>query len=30
MTDRTERHPSGPDDGIANEGQKGMTKEAQS
>jgi hypothetical protein len=30
MTDRTERHPAGADDGIAGEGQKGMPKEAQS
>jgi hypothetical protein len=30
MTDCTERHPAGPDDGIAGEGQEGMTKEAQS
>jgi hypothetical protein len=30
MTDCTERHPAGADDGLAGEGQKGMTKEAQS
>ena len=30
MTDCTERHPAAPDNGIAGEGQKGMTKEAQS
>jgi hypothetical protein len=30
MTDCTERHPAGPDDGIAGEGKKGMTTEAQS
>jgi hypothetical protein len=30
MTACTERHPAGPDDGIAGEGQKAMTKEAQS
>ena len=29
MTDCTERHPAGPHDGTAREGQKGMTKEAQ-
>jgi hypothetical protein len=29
MTDCTERHPAGADDGIAGEGQKGMPKEAQ-
>jgi hypothetical protein len=29
MTDCTERHPAGADDGLAGEGQKGMTKEAQ-
>jgi hypothetical protein len=27
MTARTERHPAGPDDGLAGEGRKGMTKE---
>jgi hypothetical protein len=26
MTDRTERQPAGPDDGIAGEGQKGRRK----
>jgi hypothetical protein len=30
MTDCTERHPAAPDDGLAREGQEGMTKEAQS
>jgi hypothetical protein len=30
MTDCTERHHAAPDNGIAGEGQKGMTKEAQS
>jgi hypothetical protein len=30
MTACTERHPAGADNGIAGEGQKGMTKEAQS
>ena len=29
MTDRTERHPAGPFDGLAGEGQEGMAKEAQ-
>jgi hypothetical protein len=29
MTACTERHPAAPIDGIAGEGQKGMTKEAQ-
>jgi hypothetical protein len=29
MTDCTERHPAGADDGLAGEGQKGMPKEAQ-
>jgi hypothetical protein len=28
MTDCTERHPAAADDGIAGEGQEGMTKEA--
>jgi hypothetical protein len=27
MTDCTERHPAGADDGLAGEGQKGMPKE---
>jgi hypothetical protein len=27
MTACTERHPAGPNDGLAGEGQKGMTKE---
>ena len=27
MTDCTERHPAGPSDGLAGEGQKGMPKE---
>jgi hypothetical protein len=26
MTDCTERHPAGPHDGLAGEGQEGMTK----
>jgi hypothetical protein len=30
MTDCTERHPAGADDGLAGEGQQGMPKEAQS
>jgi hypothetical protein len=30
MTDCTEPHPAKPSNGIAREGQKGMTKEAQS
>jgi hypothetical protein len=30
MTDCTERHPAAPNNGLAGEGQKGMTKEAQS
>jgi hypothetical protein len=30
MTDCTERHPAAPNDGPAGEGQKGMSKEAQS
>jgi hypothetical protein len=30
MTACTERHPAAPDDGLAGEGQKGMTKEARS
>jgi hypothetical protein len=30
MTDCTERQRAGADDGIAGEGQKGMTKEARS
>jgi hypothetical protein len=30
MTACTERHPARVDDGIAGEGQKGMTKEAPS
>jgi hypothetical protein len=30
VTDCTERHPAAPDNGIAGEGQEGMTKEAQS
>jgi hypothetical protein len=30
MTDCTEPHPAKPNNGIAREGQKGMTKEAQS
>jgi hypothetical protein len=29
MTACTERHPAGADNGIAGEGQKGMSKEAQ-
>jgi hypothetical protein len=29
MTACTERHPAAPADGLAGEGQKGMTKEAQ-
>jgi hypothetical protein len=29
MTDCTERHPAEPDNGVAGEGQKGTTKEAQ-
>jgi len=29
MTACTERHPAKPADGLAGEGQKGMTKEAQ-
>ena len=29
MTACTERHPAGPNDGLAGEGQKGMTKKAQ-
>jgi hypothetical protein len=29
MTACTERHPAAPDNGLAGEGQKGMTKEAQ-
>jgi hypothetical protein len=29
MTDCTERHTPQPDNGLAGEGQKGMTKEAQ-
>jgi hypothetical protein len=29
MTACTERHPAAPADGLAREGQKGMTKEAQ-
>jgi hypothetical protein len=29
MTACTERQPAGPGDGLAGEGQKGMTKEAQ-
>ena len=29
MTDCTERHTAAPDNGIAREGQEGMTKEAQ-
>jgi hypothetical protein len=29
MTDCTERHPAKPNNGIAREGQKAMTKEAQ-
>jgi hypothetical protein len=29
MTDRTEPHPAEASDGIAGEGQEGMTKEAQ-
>jgi hypothetical protein len=28
MTDCTERHTAAPDNGVAGEGQKGMTKEA--
>jgi len=28
MTACTERHPAAPNDGVAGEGQKGMTKEA--
>ena len=27
MTDCTERHPAGPPNGLAGEGQEGMTKE---
>jgi hypothetical protein len=27
MTDCTERHPVAPDNGLAGEGQKGMTEE---
>jgi hypothetical protein len=30
MTACTERQPPAPDDGLAGEGQKGMTKQAQS
>jgi hypothetical protein len=30
MTDCTERHTAEPDNGVAGEGQKGMTKEARS
>jgi hypothetical protein len=30
MTDCTERQQAAPDDGLAGEGQKGMTMEAQS
>ena len=30
MTDRTERHPAAPHNGLAGEGQEAMTKEAQS
>jgi hypothetical protein len=30
MTDCTERHPAGPDNGLAREGREGMTKKAQS
>jgi hypothetical protein len=30
MTDCTERHPAAVDDGLAGEGQEGMTKEARS
>ncbi len=30
MTDCTERHPAEADNGLAGEGQEGMTKEAQS
>ena len=30
MTDYTERHPADVDNGIAGEGQEGMTKETQS
>jgi hypothetical protein len=30
MTDCTERHTAEPDNGVAGEGQEGMTKEAQS
>jgi hypothetical protein len=30
MTACTERHPAAPANGFAGEGQKGMTKEAQS
>jgi hypothetical protein len=30
MTACTERHPAGPNNGIAGEGQKGMPKEVQS
>jgi hypothetical protein len=29
MTACTERHPAAPDNDLAGEGQKGMTKEAQ-
>jgi hypothetical protein len=28
MTACTERHPAAPNDGVAGEGRKGMTKEA--
>ena len=27
MTDRTQRHPAAPRDGLAGEGQEGMTEE---
>jgi hypothetical protein len=30
MTDCTERHPAAPPNGLADEGQEGMPKEAQS
>jgi hypothetical protein len=29
MTDRTERHPAAPHNGLAGEGQEGMANEAQ-
>jgi hypothetical protein len=30
VTDRTERHPAAPEDGVGGEGQAGTTKETQS